>query len=53
MEMGFSNVLMVLGAVSIIISLTDLAYEKNVFFVLGIILLVLGLLLKFREAEMV
>ncbi|MEK6823963.1 MAG: hypothetical protein AABY06_02910 [Nanoarchaeota archaeon] len=48
---GFSNVLMVLGAVSIIISLTDLAYEKNVFFVLGIILLVLGLLLKFRKPK--
>ncbi len=46
---GFSNVLMILGALSIIISLTNLAYEKNVFFVLGIILLVIGLLLKFRK----
>ncbi len=46
---GFSNVLMVLGALSIIISLTNLAYEKNVFLVLGIILLVIGLLLKFRK----
>jgi len=46
---GFSNVLMILGALSIIISLTNLAYEKNVFFVLGIIFLVIGLLLKFKK----
>jgi len=48
---GFSNVLMILGALSIIISLTNLAYEKNVFFVLGIIFLVIGLLLKFRKPK--
>ncbi|MDP2672442.1 MAG: hypothetical protein Q8O84_01375 [Nanoarchaeota archaeon] len=48
---GLSNVLMVFGALSIIISLTDLAYEKNVFFVLGIIFLVIGLLLKFRKPK--
>ena len=46
---GFSNVLMVLGALSIIISLTNLVYEENVFFVLGIIFLAIGLLLKFRK----
>ena len=38
---GFSNVLMILGALSIIVSITNLAYEKNVFFVLGIIFLVI------------
>ena len=48
---GFSNVLMILGALSIIISLTNLAYEKNVFFVLGIIFLVIGLLLKFKKPK--
>src|SRR3989344_4716875 len=48
---GFSNVLMILGAMSIIISLTNLAYEKNVFFVLGIIFLVIGLLLKFKKPK--
>ncbi|KHO55173.1 MAG: hypothetical protein QT10_C0005G0010 [archaeon GW2011_AR19] len=48
---GFSNVLMILGALSIIVSLTNLAYEKNVFFVLGIIFLVIGLLLKFRKPK--
>ncbi len=48
---GLSNVLMVLGALSILISLTPLVYEKNVFFVLGIILLVIGLLLKFRKPK--
>lgn len=46
---GFSNVLMILGALSILVSVTNLAYEKNVFFVLGIIFLVIGLLLKFRK----
>ncbi len=46
---GFSNVLMVLGVLSILLSLTPLVYEQSVFFVLGIILLVIGLLLKFRE----
>ncbi|MBI2003899.1 hypothetical protein HYS72_00340 [Candidatus Pacearchaeota archaeon] len=46
---GFSNVLMILGALSIIISTTNLVYEKSVFFVLGIIFLVIGLLLKFRR----
>ena len=48
---GFSNVLMILGALSIIVSITNLAYEKNVFFVLGIIFLVIGLLLKFRKPK--
>lgn len=48
---GFSNVLMILGALSIIVSLTNLAYEENVFFVLGIIFLVIGLLLKFRKPK--
>ena len=46
---GFSNVLMILGALSIIVSVTNLAYEENVFFILGIIFLVIGLLLKFRK----
>ncbi len=50
-KFGFSNVLMVLGALSIIMSLTNLAYEKKVFFVLGIILLVIGLLLKFKKPK--
>ena len=48
---GFSNVLMILGALSILISITNLAYEKNVFFVLGIIFLVIGLLLKFKKPK--
>ena len=48
---GFSNVLMILGALSIIVSITNLAYEKNVFFVLGIIFLVIGLLLKFKKPK--
>ena len=48
---GFSNVLMILGALSIIVSVTNLAYEENVFFVLGIIFLVIGLLLKFRKPK--
>lgn len=48
---GFSNVLMILGALSIIVSLTNLAYEENVFFVLGIIFLVIGLLLKFKKPK--
>src|SRR3989338_287392 len=48
---GFSNVLMILGALSIIVSITNLAYEKNVFFVLGIIFLVIWLLLKFKKPK--
>ena len=48
---GLSSFFMVFGALSIIISLTNLAYEKNVFFVLGIIFLVIGLLLKFRKPK--
>lgn len=48
---GLSNVLMVLGALSILLSLTPLVYEQNVFFVLGIILLVIGLLLKFKKPK--
>lgn len=48
---GFSNVLMILGALSILVSVTNLAYEKNVFFVLGIIFLAIGLLLKFRKPK--
>ncbi len=48
---GLSSFFMVFGVLSIIISLTNLAYEENVFFVLGIILLVIGLLLKFRKPK--
>ncbi len=48
---GFSNVLMVLGALSILLSLTPLVYEQGVFFVLGIIFLVIGLLLKFKKPK--
>lgn len=48
---GLSNVLMVLGILSILLSLTPLVYEQSVFFVLGIIFLVIGLLLKFKKPK--
>ena len=44
----FANVLIGLGLFLIIISFTGLVYEKNIILILGIILLIIGLLLRFR-----
>ena len=48
---GFKYVLMILGGLLIIVSLTNIVYEKNIFLFLGIFLLIIGLILQFKKPK--
>lgn len=48
---GFKNVLMVLGALLVLLSFTNLVYEKNLLLWLGIAFLIIGFILKMKKPK--